>query len=90
MTNHAKLISVTLALVMACCGLVQGQNKSGNHPSGDVKGSFGLVSMLILVLFGMCGTFFCVYFTCCHEYMCEPAQNAGSGYRRPTGDELKP
>ena len=89
MINDAE-ISVLLSLLLGSCGFVHGQDKSSGQPSGIFDGHFGLVSMLIIVLFCICGTFFCLYFTCCHEYMCEPDKNGGCCYRRLTDEELKP
>ena len=84
--NYAE-ITVLLSLFLGSCGFVHGQDKSGEQSSGIFDAHFGLISMLIIVLFCMCGTYFCCYFTCCHEYMCEPGKNGICGYRRSTNED---
>lgn len=91
MMNNAKLLSVLLALLVGSSGFVHGQDNSDKHPSTEVfSGGLGLVSMFLIVLFCMCGTYLCVSFTCCHEYMCEPEENSGCGYRKSADEELNP
>ena len=84
MINDAKYLFLLL-LCIGSCNVVEGQDKHSSEGGSD----FGLLSMLILVLFCMCGTFFCLYFTCCHEYMCETNGNARCGFYRPTEEDLK-
>ena len=87
--SNFSLLLVVL-LVESCC-FVYGQDNSGKNPSEALSGGLGLVGILLIILFCMCGTYLCLSFTCCHEYMCEPEENSSGcgGYRRSADEELK-
>ena len=93
--NDAE-ISLLLVFLVGSYGNVYGQDNNDKQPSTDYSGvfsgGFGFVSVrvLLIVMFCMCGSYLCVHFTCCHEYMCEPDGNSGCGYRRPADEEMKP
>lgn len=65
-----KIISL-LALV-AGSEFVHGQDNNGIFVA-----EFSLVGMLIIVLFCLGGIYLCLYFTCCHEYLCTVEDNVG-------------
>lgn len=80
MSNDVKSIFLAFTwLLIRVCNAEQ----SKRSPE-DIGSEFGLVSMLILVVFCLLGSVLCLYFTCCHEYMCEPHRNAGCCYKGPT------
>lgn len=80
MSNDEKSIFFAfISLFIRVCNAEQGKRSPE-----DIGSEFGLASMLILVVFCLLGSVLCLYFTCCHEYMCEPHRNAGCCYKGPT------
>lgn len=49
----------------------------GEGNDGIFVAEFSFVSMLIIVLFCFGGVYLCLYFTCCHEYLCTSEENVG-------------
>ena len=67
---HWKIIAL-LALITE----IELAHGEGNNGIFDSEYSF--VSMLIIVLFCFGGVYLCLYFTCCHEYLCTAEDNVG-------------
>ena len=63
------------------------------HGEEDTNGifdtEFSLVVMLIIVVFSLAGVYICVYFTCCHEYLCTVSDDVGC-CSDGRGKEIKP
>lgn len=49
----------------------------GEGNDGIFDAEFSFVGILIIVLFCFGGVYLCLYFTCCHEYLCVPEENVG-------------
>lgn len=88
--------SVLFTLLEGSRCFVHGQD-AGN--TGILTGGgFGLVSMFVIFVFCLCGTYLCVSFTCCYEYFCQPDENSSEccscrrssdeGLQQKTADEL--
>jgi len=58
-------------------GLITGTELVHGQESGIFEAEFSLVSMLIIVLLCFGGVYLCLYFTCCHEYLCTAENDAG-------------
>ena len=64
--------TIALAALITGTELVQGQDNDGIFVA-----EYSFVSVLIIVLFCLGGVYLCLYFTCCHEYLCTSDDNAG-------------
>lgn len=64
-------IPVLLALIIGS-EFVHGQDNKGIF-----DGEFSFVGILIILLFCLGGVYLCLYFTCCHEYLCAAEENVG-------------
>lgn len=71
MRKMGAKIAVLLALIIGS-EFVLGQDNNGIF-----DGEYSFVSMLIILLFCLGGVYLCLYFTCCHEYLCMPKENMG-------------
>jgi len=49
----------------------------GGQDNGIFDAEFSLISMLIIVLFCFGGVYLCLYFSCCHEYLCTAEDHVG-------------
>lgn len=73
MINEAGF-SLLFTLLAGSRYFVHGQD-AGNTET-LTGGGFGLVSMFVIFVFCLCGTYLCVSFTCCYEYFCQPDENS--------------
>lgn len=76
--------TVLLALITGRIDFVDGEDQKRNFDS-----EFSLVSLLIILLFCLGGVYLCLYFTCCHEYLCTVEENVGC-FGDFRNQELKP
>ena len=63
--------------IIALVGLITGTELVHGQESGIFDAEFSLISMLIIVLFCFGGVYLCLYFTCCHEYLCTAGNDVG-------------
>jgi len=63
--------------IIALLALITGTEFVHGQDNGIFDAEFSFVGMLIIVLFCFGGVYLCLYFTCCHEYLCTADGDVG-------------